>query len=819
MELLSPAGNLETAMAAFEYGADAVYVGLKQFSARADAENFSPEDLEVLMGLAHDNQEWPRKVYVAVNTLLRQEELPRLLPILHHLRDQAVDGVIVQDFSTAHLIRQYYPELPLHASTQMAIHNAAGMEVCRDLGFSRVIAARELTLDEIAQMAAIPNIELEVFIHGALCYAYSGLCLLSSVLRDHSGNRGECSYVCRNSWTVREQGRVVAENCSLMSMKDLALTDMVGALKKLKIASVKIEGRKKTPLYVAAVTNYYRNLIDGTFEPGERQQCEQDIKTIFSRPWTKFFLINDRAAAITDPHTTGPRGAEVGVVSAVIPGPRAGLPDCLRFQLKNQTLSRHDGLQVEPPGRDRPYGFPVDELHVYAQGGQERFENAFTAAPEMTVEVPLPPDHPQIEPGQKVFCTSSQEVKNRYSWPSVRPALMRSRHPVYFELTIARDHLTVISQPCIGEQELPDVTTTLTLEKPLEPAKNPPEHLDEAVRKCFAKLGDTEFELQDIRIHNPEQLFVPVSILNELRRRAAEQVSSMLAAERDHEMASIANAETAWHPAAPNDAPERPAWILKVDRPFLLNLLSSDELAPAHEIIVDLGMTADEDILEPLKALAAKVGRKRIRLSVPTLQRKNDPLQHDWSALASRLLLLGFRKWQISNLGALPLLAAGKVTAGNCSITADWPLYVTNRTAAHFLAEQGFERITLAPDDTLENTMALLNALSPIAEVPVFQDTPLAMSAVCANASMRGFCPGQRVCTFHELELTGRNGEELIAINHHCESVFIRKKPLDRSNLLSSLAAAGAQYFRADFIWRNWSPRDVRLKWLELAKY
>jgi putative protease len=256
MELLSPAGNLETAMAAFEYGADAVYVGLKQFSARADAENFSAEDLEILMGLAHDNPEWPRKVYVAVNTLLRQEELPQLLPILHHLRDQAVDGVIVQDLATAHLLRNYFPELPLHASTQMAIHNVSGMIACRDLGFSRVIAARELTLEEIALMAAVPGIELEVFIHGALCYAYSGLCLLSSVLRGHSGNRGECSYVCRNSWTVANHGRTIQENCSLMSMKDLAVTDTISALQKLKIDSVKIEGRKKTPLYVAAVTNY-----------------------------------------------------------------------------------------------------------------------------------------------------------------------------------------------------------------------------------------------------------------------------------------------------------------------------------------------------------------------------------------------------------------------------------------------------------------------------------------------------------------------------------------------------------------------------------
>ena len=204
MELLSPAGNLETAVAAFQYGADAVYVGLKQFSARADAENFSFEDLEVLMGLAHDDREHPRKVYVALNTLLREDETPRLIPILIRLRDLGVDALIVQDLATAHLVKTYFPGVPLHASTQMAVHNVAGMLECRELGFDRVIAARELTEEEIASMSSIPNIELEVFAHGALCYAYSGLCLLSSVLHGHSGNRGDCSYVCRNCWRVEE---------------------------------------------------------------------------------------------------------------------------------------------------------------------------------------------------------------------------------------------------------------------------------------------------------------------------------------------------------------------------------------------------------------------------------------------------------------------------------------------------------------------------------------------------------------------------------------------------------------------------------------
>ncbi|MBO7741629.1 MAG: U32 family peptidase, partial [Victivallales bacterium] len=208
MELLAPAGSLETAAAAFQYGADAVYAGMKCFSARADAQNFDHEELAVLLGMARNAPERPRKVYIALNTLIREEELPRLHEELTILDRYRPDAIIIQDPALIHYVRSYFPELTIHASTQMAVHNPAGMERCRELGFSRVISARELTLQELAEMAKVPGIELEVFVHGALCYAYSGICLLSSVLNGHSGNRGDCSYVCRNCWKVTgENGR------------------------------------------------------------------------------------------------------------------------------------------------------------------------------------------------------------------------------------------------------------------------------------------------------------------------------------------------------------------------------------------------------------------------------------------------------------------------------------------------------------------------------------------------------------------------------------------------------------------------------------
>ena len=810
MELLSPAGNLETAVAAFQYGADAVYLGLKQFSARADAENFSFEDLEVLMGLAHDDKEHPRKVYVAINTLLREEETAQLVPMLIRLRDLGVDALIVQDLATAHLVKTYFPDIPLHASTQMAVHNVAGMLECRELGFDRVIAAREVTEEEIAAMAKVPNIELEVFAHGALCYAYSGLCLLSSVLHDHSGNRGDCSYVCRNCWKVEEEGKCLSDGCNLMSMKDLALTDSVNTLQELGVASVKLEGRKKTPLYVAAVTNYYRHLIDGDFEPGQRRQCEQDIKTIFSRPWTRFCYNYEHASGVTDISETGPRGMQVGIVQDVVPGDEG--VDYLRFQLMGQPLEKHDGLQVELPGRERPYGFPVDDIRVFPQGGSDTWESVFVAEDGNTVEVPLPEGHPEIQPGQQVFCTSSQAVKRRYEWPSVRPTLSRTRYPIYFALKVEETQLTVVAQPSIGTRELPDVTTVMTLEAPLKSsARKSAEELEEDARKCFAKLGNTAFELADLQVENPGQYFVPVSMLNDLRRQAAADVKEMLAKECDGEEAAVLEAEAAWQPPKPAKMPARASWILKIDKIFALNLFQPEDLEDVYEVILDLGRLDDATMLDDVEFLAQKVGKAKIRLALPVIQRETG--RHQWHNLLREFFVRGFRKWQISNLGALRYLAEVSVTPSNTSITADWQLYVNNSAAARFLAELGIQRVTLSPDDPLENTMALLKKLGPMAEVPVFQDTPLAISAVCANASLNGRCQGKEQCQFQEMELTNKAGETLIAVNDDCQSVYLRKEPLQRDQLVPKFAAAGAWFFRADFIWRDWSPRKIKEIW------
>src|SRR5438046_858548 len=267
-----------------------------------------------------------RRVFVTINTVIRQDELAELIESLAALDAIGVDAIILQDLGVYHLIREHFPRLELHASTQLAVHNRAGAEALRDLGFRRVVLARELTFEEVHDITATAGIETEVFVHGALCYSYSGLCLFSAQTLGRSGNRGKCAYSCRDSYEVAGAPDTLRDGSSVkrdprqgfpFSMKDLALPDFVPALRAAGVSCFKVEGRKKSPLYVATTTDYYRRLIDGRLDEEERPDIEADLQTVFSRPWTRLFVQSLKDKEVADRDTVGHRGALIGRVEAV----------------------------------------------------------------------------------------------------------------------------------------------------------------------------------------------------------------------------------------------------------------------------------------------------------------------------------------------------------------------------------------------------------------------------------------------------------------------------------------------------------------------
>ncbi len=277
-QLLAPAGSLEICRAVIQAGADAVYVGGSRFGARAYAKNFTQEELCQAIDEVHL---YGKKLYLTVNTLLKQTEIHTLYDYLLPYYRQGLDAVIVQDFGVMRLVHSWFADLPVHISTQMSVASAYGFSYLQKLGVTRIVAARELSLEEIREIRSHSGLEIECFVHGALCYCYSGQCLLSSMLGGRSGNRGRCAQPCRLPYTILDRKKKVkAAACYPLSPKDLCTIDQLPQLIEAGISSFKIEGRMKTAAYAAGVTAVYRKYIDAYLEKGTAKVDRHDYERL-----------------------------------------------------------------------------------------------------------------------------------------------------------------------------------------------------------------------------------------------------------------------------------------------------------------------------------------------------------------------------------------------------------------------------------------------------------------------------------------------------------------------------------------------------------
>ncbi|MCH4191168.1 MAG: U32 family peptidase [Butyrivibrio sp.] len=271
VELLAPAGNYESMTGAFAAGADAVYLGGARFGARAYADNFDEEETVRAIRYAHLHG---KKIYMTVNTLVKESEYDDLGPFLQPYAEAGLDGVIVQDFGVFGYIREHFPKVELHASTQMAVTGIYGARMLKRMGATRVVPARELSLSEISNIREKADIEVEAFIHGAMCYCYSGMCLFSSIVGGRSGNRGRCAQPCRLPYRMGADEK--AGECYPLSLKDMCTVELLPELIRAGTSSFKIEGRMKKPEYVAGVTAIYRKYIDLFLkDPKAQYQVEQ----------------------------------------------------------------------------------------------------------------------------------------------------------------------------------------------------------------------------------------------------------------------------------------------------------------------------------------------------------------------------------------------------------------------------------------------------------------------------------------------------------------------------------------------------------------
>ncbi|MEO6811620.1 MAG: U32 family peptidase, partial [Isosphaeraceae bacterium] len=410
-ELLAPAGDRSCLLAAVENGADAVYFGLLGHNARARAVNFDLEELPEIMTLLRHRGV---RGYVTLNTLVFPNELDGVETIVRRIAEAGVDAVIVQDLGLARLIRALTPDLEIHASTQMSITSAEGVRLAKDLGCSRVILARELSVREIAKVIDAADLPVEVFVHGALCVAYSGQCLTSEALGGRSANRGECAQACRMPYQIICDGEAVDLGTTqyLLSPQDLAAFDLIPELVKLGVSSLKIEGRLKTPEYVANITNHYRQAIDaasaGLPVAFSRREV-QDMEMSFSRGFSHGFLDGNNHKVLVRGDHAKKRGIFLGRVTSVS-GSKVRLD--LAAPVKPGDGLVFDGDEatglIEQGGRVYDVARPARRGPAASKAVDE-----FSAGPVDLGFGRLDLDPRQVRPGQRVWKTDDPELSRR----------------------------------------------------------------------------------------------------------------------------------------------------------------------------------------------------------------------------------------------------------------------------------------------------------------------------------------------------------------------------------------------------------------------
>jgi len=776
--LLAPAGSWESLVAAVQNGADAVYLGGKSFNARQSAENFAADDLTRVVHYAHVRGV---KVYVTVNVLIDDNELEEAATLLYMIRDAGADGVIVQDLGLARLARRLLPDLELHASTQMTVHNLASAAYLKEIGFSRIVLARELSLPEIARLKQQGGIEVEVFVHGALCVCYSGQCLMSSLIGGRSGNRGRCAQPCRLPYELVGDGSVLGSGY-LLSTRDLNLCRHLPALVEAGIDAFKIEGRLRRPEYVAVVVGIYRRVLDrvltGEFYVTDEEQ--RDLAQIFNRRFSTGYFFGRLGRELMNFTQSNNRGLFAGRVQHY--DARKGEAEVAL----DTELAVGDGIDfwVSIGGR---VSTEVQRLRI---GGRD-VERARAGS---VVAIPCKGG---IKPGDRVFKTwdatllykaretyaSPREIKKIPIRASVRGAVGQ---PLQLLLDDGTGHTVAEKGSFIGET---------AKKRPLT---------RETVAEHLGRLGNTPFEIANLEYLIEGPVMYPLSEINELRRRAVESLAQKRAA--DYRRGHISQDRFLRGLRLYLNVPCRKQGDRK-DKPFLtvavadldgvnaaVNSGADVVFYPGESLGTRKRQRADAgDISEALGI--CKRGGVRFYLWIPRIIQDSE--FSGWKALVDAAGS-GAAGILTGNLGGAKAYAGGTLP-----VWGDYHLNVFNTQTVCLLAEMGLSSVTLSPELTLSQVRDIA-ARSPLpVEVLVQGSVPLMVSEYCMIGAVAGEdkpgvkCKG--ACKTHTFMLKDRLGILFpVAVDSACRMHIFNSRDLSAVDVVPELARAGVAAVRID---------------------
>lgn len=753
-------------VAAVENGADAIYFGLQRHNARARATNFDGAELREIMAMLHQRGV---RGYVALNTLAFPRELPDLETTIREIAEAGVDAVIVQDLGLCALIRAITPELEIHASTQMSVTSEEGVRLARKLGCSRVILARELSLDEIEKVRSGSELPVEVFVHGALCVAYSGQCLTSEALGSRSANRGECAQACRMPYEIICDGELqdLGNIQYLLSPRDLAAYDLIARLIEVGVASLKIEGRLKTPEYVANITQHYRRAIDAAWEGRAVEFTPRDVREMelsFSRGFSHGFLDGNDHKVLVRGDYAKKRGVFVGKVKAVT-------AKGFRIDL-NAPVKCGDGLVLDA---DELANLPEQGGRIYEVIGEGSTEIRFGRQDV---------DLRKVRPGQNVWKTDDPELTKR-----LRKTF---EGPPHRTVAIDFDVVAQTGRPLsIDARTATGLRANVESDAPLAAAERLAASA-ELFDDQLGRLGGSIYHAGKVTAEIVGAPLVPKSVLNGLRR----QIVEIFDATPPKTIRTIAEGPVLPNLKQPIDAiisGER-AVATAPEISVLCRTAAQIEAAVASGIRT---IYADyQDIKEYKNAVAAaRAGGSAIFVATPRIEK---PFE------ANLFKFLG-------KLGADGILArnAGGIefcNANNIPFVADFSLNAANELTVDLLKSLGALRVTASYDLNIDQLDDLL-AASPKdwLEVVIHQQIPMfhmefcAFSAYLSNGKPSPECG--RPCDHHDVKLRDRTGvDHPLKADVGCRNTLFNATPQSAGEFLPRLVSHGARHLRIEFL-------------------
>jgi len=775
-ELLAPAGDWDCVRAAIENGADAVYFGLDVgFNARARAANFPLADLPRLMQTLHLRGV---KGYATLNTLVFSDELAEFQKVIAAVAEAGVDAVLVQDVGAARLIRRICPELPLHASTQMTLTSAESIALAETLGIERVVLARELSIDEILAIRRQTAMPLEVFVHGALCVAYSGQCLTSESLGGRSANRGQCAQACRLPYDLVCDGKDVdlGDQKYLLSPQDLAAYALAPELVAAGIASFKIEGRLKAPEYVANITRHYRTAIDNAvaarpveFTPREVEEMELSFSRGFSPGWLK----GCDHKMLVPATSSAKRGVRLGTVAAVRRGRVA-------VDLVG-SVKRGDGVAFDCGATsDEAVGGRVYEVF---HTGRSLTESIASGRVELTFAHDAF-DSGRLAPGQTVWKTDDPELTARLRKTFAGKELTR-RQPVDLVVWAA------VGQPLIVRASLTSGATceVVSEEAAVEARKHP--LTEETLRAQLGRLGGTPFELRTLTAEIEGRPMLPLSVLGKVRHALVEKAGRALAGRGRAEVGQalacrISRQAEACPPVGTRQAEACPTFLVRS--------------------------------LDQLRTVLA-LGERSLSADFADIRQYRDAIQLVRDAGGS-IFVATPRIQKPDELGIFGLLAKQQpdgVLARNFGglrffrelglpVVADFSLNVTNELSAEFFIGEGVERVTPSYDLNREQLLALVAATPPEwLEIVIHQHMPMFHMEHCVFCAV--LSPGTnktncgRPCDEHVVKLRDRIGvEHPLTADVGCRNTLYNAVPQSAAEAVPALLARGIRHYRIELL-------------------